>query len=84
MPPAMAGQIAWVAELPPARHWNGPVLAGGKLWLISSKGLMLGVNASSGDVVTKRDLSTGVFIAPVVAAGQMYVLTDRADLIALN
>ncbi len=79
-----SGQIAWVAELPPARHWNGPVLAGGKLWLISSKGLMIGVNASSGDVVTKRDLSTGVFIAPVVAAGQMYVLTDGADLIALN
>jgi len=25
-----------------------------------------------------------VYIAPVVAAGQMYVLTDGADLIALN
>jgi outer membrane protein assembly factor BamB len=79
-----SGEIAWVADLPPARHWNGPVLAGGKLWLISSKGLMLGVNARTGDIVTKRDLDTGVYIAPVVAAGQMYVLTDGADLIALN
>ncbi len=79
-----SGEIAWVADLPPARHWNGPVLAGGKLWLISSKGLMLGVNARTGDVVTKRDLDTGVYIAPVVAAGQMYVLTDGADLIAMN
>ncbi len=79
-----SGEIAWVAELPPARHWNGPVLAGGKLWLISSKGLMLGVNANNGEIVTKRDLDTGVFIAPVVAAGQMYVLSDGGDLIAMN
>jgi len=79
-----SGEIAWVADLPPARYWNGPVLAGGKLWLISSKGLMLGVNAASGEVVTKRDLDRGVYIAPVVAAGQMYVLTDGADLIAMN
>jgi len=79
-----SGEIAWVADLPPARHWNGPVLAGSKLWLISSKGLMIGVNAASGKVVTKRDLDTGVYIAPVVAGGQIYVLTDGADLIALN
>ncbi|RIA56624.1 PQQ-binding-like beta-propeller repeat protein [Dichotomicrobium thermohalophilum] len=79
-----SGEIAWVSDLPPARHWNGPVLAGGKLWLISSKGLMLGVNARTGEVATKRDLDTGVYIAPVVADGQMYVLTDGADLIALN
>jgi len=79
-----SGEIAWVADLPAARYWNGPVLAGGKLWLISSKGLMVGINASSGEITTKRDLDTGVYIAPVVAAGQMYVLTDGADLIALN
>jgi outer membrane protein assembly factor BamB len=78
------GEIAWVADLPSARYWNGPVLAGGKLWLISSKGLMVSVNARTGEVVTKRDLDTGVYIAPVVAAGQMYVLTDGADLIAMN
>jgi len=79
-----SGEIAWVTELPSARYWNGPVLAGGKLWLIASNGLMVGVNARNGDVVTKRDLDTGVYIAPVVADGQMYVLTDRAELLALN
>ena len=79
-----SGEIAWIANLPSARIWNGPVLAGGKLWLISSKGLMVGVNPSNGDVVTKRDPDTGVYIAPVVASGQMFVLTDGARLLAMN
>jgi len=79
-----SGEVAWVADLPSARFWNGPVLAGGKLWLISSKGLMVGVDARTGEVATKRDLDTGIYIAPVVAAGDMYVLTDDADLLAMN
>ncbi len=79
-----SGEIAWVAELPSARLWNGPVLAGGKLWLVSNKGLLVGVDARSGQVQTKRELGNDVFIAPVVASAQMYVLTDRARLLALN
>jgi len=79
-----SGEVAWVTDLPSARYWNGPVLAGGKLWLISSKGLMVGLNARTGKVVTKRDLDTGVYIAPVVASGQMFVLTDGGRLISFN
>lgn len=79
-----SGDIAWVTNLPQSRHWNGPVLASEKLWLISSTGLMVGVNARTGEVVTKRDLDEKTYIAPVVADGAMYVLTDDADLIALN
>jgi len=79
-----SGDIAWVADLPKGRYWNGPVLAGGKLWLVSSKGLMVGVDARSGKIETQRDLDTDIFIAPVVASGQMYVLTDSARLLALN
>jgi len=78
------GEIAWVANLPRARYWNGPVLAGGKVWLVSNEGLMVGVNPKTGKVATKRDLGEDVYIAPVVAAGQMYVLTDDADLLAMN
>jgi len=79
-----SGKVAWVAALPSAKLWNGPVLAGGKLWLISSKGLMVGINPRTGKIVTKRDLDTKVFIAPVVASRHMYVLTDDASLLAMN
>ncbi len=42
------------------------------------------VEAITGRVVVEKDLGDPVYIAPVVAQGRMYVLTDEAKLIALN
>jgi outer membrane protein assembly factor BamB len=78
------GKVRWVAELPQSTRWSGPVLAGGKVWLISAQGLLVGVSARTGEIVSRVDLNTKVFVTPVVAAGRMYILTDRARLIALN
>lgn len=78
------GSIRWVSELPAAGKWNGPVLAGGRLWLVSSKGLLLGIDPATGQIGPRRDLGLDVFIAPVVAGGRMYVYTDKATLIALD
>ena len=60
------------------------MLAGNRLWLTSNKGTLVGVDASTGRVETTQDLGQPVYIAPVVAGGRMYVLTDKAKLIALN
>lgn len=78
------GEVRWASELPKSPHWNGPVLAGGKLWLVSGEGLLVGVDARTGQVISNVDLDTDVFVTPVVAGGRMYILTDDADLIALN
>jgi ELWxxDGT repeat protein len=78
------GKTRWVASLPDDRLWNGPIVAGGKLWAVSSKGLLVGLDARSGEIATKTALDNPVFIPPVVASGRMYVLTDKANLIALN
>jgi outer membrane protein assembly factor BamB len=78
------GKTRWVAKLPDDRLWSGPILAGGKLWVVSSKGLLAGLDARSGEIVSRSDLGNPVFIPPVVAGGRMYVLTDKANLIALN
>jgi outer membrane protein assembly factor BamB len=87
------GKVRWVTALPtdkdkekddgPAR-WSGPVLAGGRLWLASSQGLLVAVDATSGTVSTQMDLKTPVMITPVVADGRLYVMTDEAKLIAMN
>lgn len=79
-----SGKIRWVANLPNAKTWSGPTLAGGKLWVASNKGLLVGVDATSGQISTQRDLDNPVFISPVVANGRMFVLTDKANLIAMN
>jgi outer membrane protein assembly factor BamB len=79
------GKVKWVTALPGAdARWSGPVLAGGKLWLASSKGLLVGVDAVSGSIASQTDLGSPVLITPVVAEGRLYVLTDAARLIAMN
>ena len=78
------GKVRWVADLPSGARWSGPVLAGGKLWLVSGEGLLVGADARTGQLATQVDLGTPVFVAPVVAGGRMYILADNASLIALN
>lgn len=78
------GKVRWAAELPGSTRWSGPVLAGGKLWLVSGNGLLVGADARTGQVTSQIDLRTPVFVSPVVAGGRMYILADNAELIALN
>jgi outer membrane protein assembly factor BamB len=78
------GKILWTTKLTGAPTWSGPVLAGNHLWLTSSKGQLVGVDAITGKVQSTQDLGGPIFIAPVVAGGRMFVLTDKARLIALN
>lgn len=78
------GKAQWSTQLPAAKVWTGPTLAGGLLWLVSSSGKLAGVDAVTGRLSATIDLGTPAFIAPVVAQGRMYVLADNAKLIALN
>jgi len=79
------GEVRWAAKLPGgAKVWSGPVLAGGKLWLTSSKGALVGVDPATGKTAAQRDLGAPVYLAPVVADGKMYVLTDHASLMAIE
>ncbi len=79
-----SGAMHWATKLPGDGKWSGPVLAGGRLWLVSSKGKLARVDAATGRVLGSLDLGEPVFIAPVVAGGKMYILTDKARLIALR
>ncbi|MGH6815510.1 MAG: PQQ-binding-like beta-propeller repeat protein, partial [Hyphomicrobiaceae bacterium] len=78
------GKILWSAKLPGAKVWSGPTLAGGLLWLVSNQGKLVGVDAATGRIASQANIGTPVYIAPVVAGGRMYVLTDKAQLIALK
>jgi outer membrane protein assembly factor BamB len=78
------GKVRWITQLPGTARWNGPVLAGGKLWVVSTDGSLVAVEARSGQVASTTPLGTKVFVSPVVAGGRMYILADNATLIALN
>lgn len=78
------GQVRWVTELPSSARWSGPVVAGSRVWAVSGEGLLVGADARTGQLGTQIDLKTDVFVTPVVAGGRMYILSDDANLIALN
>jgi outer membrane protein assembly factor BamB len=78
------GKVQWTMKLPGTSAWSGPTLAGNMLWLVSAKGALVGVEASTGRVVSQKELGSPVYVPPVVAQGRMYILTDNAKLIALN
>lgn len=78
------GKIQWTTKLPTSGAWSGPVLAGNQLWVVSSKGLLAAVDPIGGRVAGQQEVGAGSYIAPVVAGGRMFLLTDTAKLIALQ
>ncbi|WP_143524439.1 outer membrane protein assembly factor BamB family protein [Phaeovulum vinaykumarii] len=92
---AATGDEIWAVELPyyvKAKikkqstiyvHY-GPVLAGGKLWLASSDGIMRAFDPVTGAPAGQIELPEGAASAPVVAGGVAYVQGVKGDLIALR
>lgn len=78
------GKIQWTTKLPGAKTWSGPVLASGKLWLVSSTGKLVGVEAQTGKLAQTQEVGSPLYISPVIAGGRMYLLTDGGKLIAYN
>jgi len=78
------GKTRWTTQLPAAKSYSGPVMAAGTLWLASSKGDIVSVDAATGKVGGQLSVGETVYIPPIVAQGKMFVLTDSAKLIALN
>ena len=67
-----------------AIHWIGPVLAGDRLILGSSNSLALAVSPYTGEILGQQTLSGPVAVAPSIAGGTVYVVTDDATLVALR
>ncbi|HZD24981.1 MAG TPA: PQQ-binding-like beta-propeller repeat protein, partial [Alphaproteobacteria bacterium] len=85
------GRIRWVRQLerykdPKDRknpiEWVGPVLISDRLVVAGSNGYAVSVSPYTGKILGRIELPDAVRIAPVVADGTLYFLTDDADLIA--
>ncbi len=87
------GRVRWVRDLPRYRKekkrkgrisWAGPVLAGGKLVLVSSRGNVLHLSPSNGETMAETRFKDAFFIAPIVADENFYLLSDKAMLYKLH
>ncbi len=78
------GGIRWSANLPSRGVWSGPVVGGGRLLAVSSKGVLASVSPQTGELINKIDIGEDFFIAPVIANGTVYLLADDGTLIAMR
>ncbi|MEM6781539.1 MAG: PQQ-binding-like beta-propeller repeat protein [Pseudomonadota bacterium] len=85
------GQVRWVKQLnryakPESRKgpitWTGPVLAGGRLILVSSDGRLLEVSPEDGTFLRENDIGGSFMIPPIVAGDTLYLLAENGSLLA--
>ncbi|MEJ7934201.1 PQQ-binding-like beta-propeller repeat protein [Sphingobium sp. AN558] len=87
------GKIRWVSQLrrwqkekkkDKAIRWTGPVLAGGRLILVSTRGQMVNIDPATGTVQSEVDMDKSMSLSPVVAGNMLYLLADDGKLTALR
>lgn len=64
--------------------WSGPVLASGRVFVASSSGEGVLINAYDGEISGRVNLRDAVFIPPIIANETVYVLADNGRLSALR
>jgi outer membrane protein assembly factor BamB len=87
------GNVYWLAQLRRYRDleerrgrvtWAGPIMVGGRLVLANSEGEVVAVSPANGQVLATADVDQPVFIPPIAANEQIYVVTDEARLVVLR
>lgn len=64
--------------------WHGPVMAGGKIYVVSSDGHMEVISPQDGKILETREIPDDIYAAPVIAGGRMYLVGKGAELYVLQ
>ncbi|HEY1710506.1 MAG TPA: PQQ-binding-like beta-propeller repeat protein [Rhizomicrobium sp.] len=64
--------------------WAGPVLVSNRLVLVSSNSTAVSISPYTGQLLGRMEIPGGVYIAPVVANGTLYIFNNQAQLVALQ
>jgi outer membrane protein assembly factor BamB len=87
------GNVFWVVQLRRYRDegerkgrvaWTGPIMIGGRLVLANSEGDVVAVSPANGQTLATADVNQPVFIPPIAANDQIYIVTDEARLVVLR
>lgn len=87
------GTVLWLQQLENFKNakkrkqrtvWTGPVLAGNRLVVASSRGDIVVLDPRSGSILKESGVGGAVFVPPIIANETVYILTDGAKLVALK
>jgi outer membrane protein assembly factor BamB len=88
-----SGKVRWITQLPAFRNqkkkagpifYRGPILAGGRLILVSSEGALINVDPNNGGFQSQTSIRAPVTLSPVVANQTLYVLDQNGRLHAFR
>jgi len=87
------GHIRWINQLPQFAkakakkgeiNYSGPVLAGNRLIVTGSNGVLINVDPTTGSFQSQTNVGAPISLSPVVANSTLYILDDRGRLIAFR
>jgi outer membrane protein assembly factor BamB len=92
---AETGQVIWAVEMPYFTNEKikkrkgiyahyGPVLAGGRIMVVSSDGLLRAFDPTDGSLVHTAEIPGGASSQPAVAGGTLYVVGTKGQLHAFR
>lgn len=67
-----------------ATYWSGPVLASGRLIVVSSQGQALALDPKTGAQQSALNLGGPALLTPIAMDGLLYVQTDNGELVAIR
>ena len=87
------GHIRWINQMPQFGNpkskrgqidYSGPVLAGGRLIVVGSNGVLINVDPATGSFQSQTRMNAGVSLPPVVANSTLYIYDDDGRLTAFR
>jgi outer membrane protein assembly factor BamB len=87
------GKVRWVTQLEHYGNvkkrekpifWTGPVLAGNRLWVASSRGKLFSLDVMTGVPTEFAEMSDAVSQPPIVANQTLYILSDDGKITAFR
>ncbi len=88
-----SGKIRWINQLPQFEKpkskkgqidYSGPVLAGNRLIVTGSNGVIVNIDPLSGSYQSQTRVGPGISLAPVVAGSTLYIYADDGRLHAFR
>ena len=85
-PPANTtrGRRRKAPKTPKKAYWSGPVLASGRLIMVSSNGDLQSRDPKTGDLQRTIRLGSPAMQSPIAAGDMLYLVTEKAELIAFR
>ena len=87
------GHVRWINQLPQFEHpkskkgeidYTGPVLAGGRLIVTGSNGVVVYIDPATGNYQSQTRVGAGISLPPIVANSTLYIYDDDARLHAFR